>query len=256
MVQACTGCFCQLKQKQILEYFSYWFLIKGYKGNWTFKGVCAVRDFTGDNSAWADFLISKAALILASIVLFAALFHLVSGFKDLEAQEQLDSLAWDFKTAVDEVGERNFQEEFPDKALDESPKTFNSRENIYCFYDKEVFRALSFEGDVKIRISGEYVCLEAESDERSFRAVRPFAFRVLPFNETVLQEKLLARFGVEGREASPLAVDFKEIAVFMEGLGTQEAVLDPQVNVSLKRELIYVKGREEVSAFDCILIYQ
>ncbi|MGB9132672.1 MAG: hypothetical protein WCB90_08725 [Methanosarcina sp.] len=72
----------------------------------------------------------------------------------------------------------------------------------------------------------------------------------------MLQEKLLARFGVEGSEAFPLAVDFKEIAVFVEGLGTQEAVLDPQVNVSLKREIIYVKGREEVSAFDCILIYQ
>ena len=37
------------------------------------------------------------------------------------------------------------------------------------------------------------------SDERSFRAVRPFAFRVLPFNESVLQEKLLAEFGAEGQ---------------------------------------------------------
>ena len=62
-----------------------------------------MRDFARDNSAWADFLISKAALILASIILFAALFDLVAGFKELEAQEQLDSLARDFKTAVDEV---------------------------------------------------------------------------------------------------------------------------------------------------------
>ena len=60
-------------------------------------GACAVRDFNGDNSAWADFLISKAALILASIVLFAAFFHLFAGFKDLEAQEQLDYLALGFQ---------------------------------------------------------------------------------------------------------------------------------------------------------------
>jgi hypothetical protein len=69
-----------------------------------------VRNLTVDNSAWADFLISKAALILASIVLFAALFDLVANFKDLETQKQLDSLAWDFKNAVDNVGAVNFQE--------------------------------------------------------------------------------------------------------------------------------------------------
>jgi hypothetical protein len=68
-----------------------------------------VRNFTDDNSAWADFLISKAALILASIILFAALFHLVAGFEDLETQEQLDFLARDFKTAVDKAGAGNFQ---------------------------------------------------------------------------------------------------------------------------------------------------
>ena len=56
-----------------------------------------MRDFTDDNSAWADFLISKAALILASIILFAALFHLVSGFKDFETQKQLDYLALGFQ---------------------------------------------------------------------------------------------------------------------------------------------------------------
>lgn len=203
-----------------------------------------MRDFTGDNSAWADFLISKAALVLASIVLFAAVFHLLAGFKDLEAQEQLDYLARDFKTRVDEAGARNFQE------------TFNSQETLYCFSDKEVFRALPFGEDVKIRVSGEYVCLEAESEARGFRAVRPFAFRVLPFNESVLQEKLRTRFGAEGSEVSPLIADYTEIEIFLQALGTEEAILDPEENISLKKELIYVKGKEGVSAFGCILIYQ
>jgi len=67
-----------------------------------------VKKLSEEESAWADFLISKAALALSSVVLFAALFQLTVGFKGLEAQEDLDFLARDFKAAVDEVGAENF----------------------------------------------------------------------------------------------------------------------------------------------------
>jgi len=97
---------------------------------------------------------------------------------------------------------------------------------------------------------------EAESDGRSFSAVRPFAFRILPFNESVLQEKLHKRFGADGSAASPLTDDYGEIEAFIRMLGTEEAVLDPEVNISLRKKLIYVKEDEGVSAFACILIYQ
>ena len=66
-----------------------------------------MRDFARDDSAWADFLISKAALILASVILFAALLNLVASFRELETQEKLDFRALGFKTAVDEVGSGN-----------------------------------------------------------------------------------------------------------------------------------------------------
>jgi hypothetical protein len=196
-----------------------------------------LRDFTADSSAWADFLISKAALILASIILFAAVFHLAAEFKDFETQKQLDYLAWDFKKAVDRVGAGNFQEE-------------------YCFNEKEVFRALPSGENVKISVSGEYITLEVESDKRNFRAVRPFAFRILPFNESVLQEILLTRFGTEGSTKSPLTADYSEIKAFIQVLGTEEAVINPEENISLKKELIYIRDEEGVSAFAYILIYQ
>lgn len=197
-----------------------------------------MRNFTVDDSAWADFLISKAALILSSIVLFAALFHLVSGFKDLETQQKLDTLARDFKNGVDKVGAVNFQG------------------TSYCFYEQESYRALPFGKDLKIHVSGEYVSLEVESGGRKFNAVRPFAFKILPFNNSVLQEKLYTRFGARGSPASPLRDDYAEIESFLRMLGTEETVLDPEVNISLKKELIYVKEGEEVSTFACILIYQ
>ncbi len=214
-----------------------------------------MRDFVRDNSAWADFLISKAALILASVILFAALFDLVAGFKELEAQEQLDFLARDFKTAVDKVGsnnsgsgnlrtgaEQDFQGEF--------------HNSFYYFEEKEIFRDSPFAGGMKVRISGEYVCLEARSGERSFRAVRPFAFRVLPFNESVLHEKLLVEFGVRGSEEAPLKVGYSQIEAFLQAMGTEEAIMDPNEKISLKKEFIYVKDGEEVSAFGCVLVYQ
>lgn len=231
-----------------------------------------MRDFVHDESAWADFLISKAALILASIVLFSALFHLVAGFKELEAQEQLDFLARDFKTAVDKAGSGNsgpdnpelgnfrtgiqqdFQDEFDSPSQGESQDDFDS--SSYCFEEKEIFRDLPFEGDIKVKVSGEYVCIEAVSGERSFRAVRPFAFRVLAFNESVLHEKLNTKFGALGDEDNPLTADYSEIEVFIQMLGAEEAVLNPNENISLRKELIYVKDGEEVSAFGCVLVYQ
>lgn len=212
-----------------------------------------MRNFTADNSAWADFLISKAALILASIILFAALFSLVVDFKDFETHKQLDYLAWDFKNAVDKVGAMNFQEVLRGSS-DESSDEFE--EISYCFNEKEVFRALSFGKNIKIYVSGEYVSLEAESDGRSFSAVRPFAFRILPFDESVLQEKLHTKFGTDGSMASPLTEDYAEIKAFIRMLGIKKVVMDPEKNVSLKKKLIYIKDKEGVSAFACVLIYQ
>ncbi|MGB9941333.1 hypothetical protein [Methanosarcina sp.] len=251
-----------------------------------------MRDFARDNSAWADFLISKAALILASVILFAALFHLAAGFKELEVQEQLDFLAQDFKTTVDRVGsghsepgnpgldnsgsgnsesgtsgsdnlrsdnpqagvQQGFQGEFQDEFQKESQDEF--RESFYCFEENEVFRDSPFAGDLKVRVSGEYICLEAGYGERNFRAVRPFTFRVLPFNESVLHEKLNAEFGAWGNEEAPLKAGYSEIKVFLQALGTEEAFLNPNENISLKKKFIYVKDGEGVSAFSCVLVYQ
>lgn len=202
-----------------------------------------VKDFSEDDSAWADFLISKAALILTSVILFAALFQLAAGFKGLEAQEQLDFLARDFKTAVDEAGAGSFQEEVQE-------------EHSFRFDENEVFLASPFGENIEVCVSGEYVHLKARYDEKSFSAVRPFAFRVLPFNESILRGKLNTKFGAEGNESSPLTADLLEIKAFLQASGTEEVVLNAGENISIKKELIYVRDSEGVFAFGCVLVYQ
>ncbi|MCQ1535447.1 hypothetical protein FTO70_07050 [Methanosarcina sp. KYL-1] len=196
----------------------------------------------GDESAWADFLLSKAALIVASIVLFAALFHLAAGFGALEARDRLDFLARDFKAAVDGVGTMNFPAE-PSEAA-------------YSFEENEVFLASPFEKGIEVYVSGEYVRLDGEFDGKDLRAVKPFAFRVLPFNETLLLEKLLSRFGVEGREESPLPANYSEIEAYLSALGMEETVLDTDKTIFIKKEFIYVQEGGKVSAFGCVLVYQ
>ncbi|WP_235283248.1 MULTISPECIES: hypothetical protein [unclassified Methanosarcina] len=205
------------------------------------------KDFSEDDSAWADFLISKAALILASVILFTALFQLAAGFKDLEAQEQLDFLARDFKTAVDEAGAGSFQEGSQEKVQEELS---------FRFDENEVFLASPFGENIEVCVSGEYVHLKARYDEKSFSAVRPFAFRVLPFNESVLRGKLNTKFGAEGNEGSPLITDLQEIKAFLQVSGTEEVVLNAGENISIKKELIYVKDSEGVSGIGCVLVYQ
>jgi len=251
-----------------------------------------VRDFARDDLAWADFLISKSALILASVIFFAAICNLIAGFKELETKEKLDFLVLDFKTAVDEVGSGNsesgsygssdsesniygsgdsgprgdvesdnyqardqqgFQRELQSGRMDALNE---SHESFYCFTEQEIFRDLPFTEDIKVRVSGEYVCLEADLGERNFRAVKPFAFRVLPLNESMLHEKLSVEFGAPGNEETPLTADYSEIKIFLQALGTEEAVLNPSENISLKKKLIYVKDEEGISAFGCVLVYQ
>lgn len=206
-----------------------------------------VKDFSEDESAWADFLISKAALILASIILFVALFQLAAGFKDIEAQEKLDFLARDFKNAVDKVGAGSFQGEVQGEVQEELS---------FRFDEKEIFLTSPFGENIDVCVSGEYVHLKARYDEQSFSAVRPFAFRVLPFNESILRGKLHTKFGAEGSEGSPLTADILEIKAFLQVSGTEEVVLNAGKNISIKKELIYVKDNEGVSAFGCVLVYQ
>ncbi|WP_440954654.1 hypothetical protein ACSAZK_13720 [Methanosarcina sp. Mfa9] len=201
-----------------------------------------MRKILEDESAWADFLISKAALILASVILFAALFQLGAGFRDFEAGEELDAAARDFKAAVDEVGAGSFQGE--------------SSEFLYHFEEFGRFQVSPFERGVEAYVSGEYFRLETEIDGKTVRAVKPFAFRVLPFNETELRGKLLDRFGAEGSREDPLPSDYSEITKYLSAVGAGEKELDVAKAVSIKKEFIYVKEGEEVSGFVCILIYQ
>lgn len=206
------------------------------------KKISLLNRLSGDDSAWTDFLMSKASLALASAVLFAALFQLVAGFKALEAQEQLDFLTRDFKAAVDKTGAGSF----PD----------GNRELFYRFDENEVFLASTFGDNIEVCVSGEYVHLKAETGGRIFSSVRPFTFRVVPVNESEFRKKLYTRFGADGSQGFPLEADLQEVTDFLQASGTEEAVLSADEMISIKKETVYLKGNGGGSAFEYVLIYQ
>ncbi|WP_054865172.1 hypothetical protein [Methanosarcina barkeri] len=78
----------------------------------------------------------------------------------------------------------------------------------------------------------------------------------MPLNGSTLHEKLSEEFGAPGNEETPITTDYSKIVAFLQILGTEEAVLSPGENISLKKEFIYVKDEEEVSTFGCVLVYQ
>lgn len=204
--------------------------------------TCKIKKLSEEESAWADFLISKAALVLSSVVLFAALFQLAAGLKNLESQEELDFLARDFKADVDKVGAGNFPG--------------GNQEIFYRFDENEAFLTSSFGENIEVYVSGEYVHLKAEAGGKNFSAVRPFTFRVLPFNESELRGKLYTRFGKDGSKETPVSADLQEIIEFLKISGAEEALFRADENISIKKEFVYVRGKEGVSAFDCVLVYQ
>jgi len=52
-----------------------------------------------DQNAWIDLTLSKAALMIASIVIFSAFYQLSTDFNDLQAQDQLDAEAFGLNIA-------------------------------------------------------------------------------------------------------------------------------------------------------------
>lgn len=208
------------------------------------------RNFLKDEAAWADFLISKAALILASFILFAALFQLTADFREVEAQEALEVLARDFKATVDEAGAGNFQE-----GGESGPKT-----SFYYFDEKRLGRERKYTGflleeGLEVRVSGEYIRLDSGLDGKTLRAVKPFTFLTLPLDEVKLREKLQARFGAEGTKEGPVLADYAEVGEYLSGLRL-ETVLDPGEAVCIRNEFIYIKENEGVSVLGCTLVYQ
>ena len=96
------------------------------------------------------------------------------------------------------------------------------QETYYCFNEKEVFRALPFGKDVKIHVSGECISLEAESDGKSFSAVRPFASEFCPSTNPFFRKNFVQGLGLRAVWDLPLQLIMRKLRLFFKCLGQKK----------------------------------
>lgn len=166
--------------------------------------------FINENRAWVDLILSKTALIFTSIIILAALYHLTAELQQADKQRQLDAMAQDFRSAIDSAGQSPYG---------------TSSANITHFFD--IYRRDGkFTGQLNASVSGEYVKLSYEEDNRSIYAVKPLAYRTLTYNENEIGYELLTQFSACGNITQPIKppYTYDNVTDFLTSLGTKDAL--------------------------------
>ena len=199
------------------------------------------RSIFDDQSGWIDFTLSKIAMIIASVIIIAAAFQLAADFKDMGRENELGVIALDFKSAVDNVGSDTF-----DAGI---MRTYS--------FDMERFSFDNGFYDVDASISGEYVRMTATgSDGRYVHVVKPLTFRVLPFNESTLQNELAGRFGNSGTIDAPIISDYTTVVEFLSQTSANEVMLNISMDVYIQKTFICINTGNGVNKLDYVLVHQ
>ncbi|MDW7731457.1 MAG: hypothetical protein SCH66_03390 [Methanolobus sp.] len=200
------------------------------------------RYFANDTKAWIDLILSKAALIFASIIILAALYHLTADLQQADKQRQLDAIAQDFRSAIDSTGQSPYG---------------TSSANISYFFDP-YRRDGRFSSQLNASVSGEYVSVLHEEDDKSICSVKPLSYRTLPYNDSEIRDELLDSFSARGELNDPIMPPFTYLNVtdLLTSLGVKEKNLNISTKVHIVKTLIYIQNGTEVKELEYVLVYQ
>ena len=155
-----------------------------------------------ESSAWADFTLSKTALILASVIIICAIFNLEADLIELNNEMELDAIALDLRSVIGQATNEGFE---------------NVPKNNYSFDLEEK----GIDGnELDIYISGEYVRVEKISNERTLHSVKPLIFRTIVFDENTLRKELFSEFGHNGSKEDPVISEPTKITDFLYSKGS------------------------------------
>ncbi|NYT19963.1 MAG: hypothetical protein GKC08_06725 [Methanosarcinales archaeon] len=193
-----------------------------------------LHDIFKDQNGWIEFTLSKAALMITSIVLLAAFYQIGADLSDMQMQRQLDSEAISLKTAIDNIGSIS-----PDSIRLNSTHTFNT------------------ENPTDVFISSEYIRSETTYREQTIHSVKPLTFRTLPLNETEMRDILSKNFNEQtGTFEQPLITDTNTALELLSTVGSQEVMLNTGKIVHIEKTSIYLKNDSEVNRLELVLVYQ
>ncbi|WP_048204742.1 hypothetical protein [Methanococcoides methylutens] len=187
-----------------------------------------------DQHGWIDFTLSKAALMITSIVILAAFYQIGADLSDIQVQKQLDSESIELKAAIDDIGSVS-----PDSIRQSSTYEFSTD-----------FPANAF-------ISGEYIRFETTYLDKTVHSVKPLTFRTLAHNETEMRKLLSNNFnGQTGTAEDPITTDTNTALELLSSVSRQELMLNTEKIVHIEKTSIYLKNDPEVRQLEIVLVYQ
>ena len=192
--------------------------------------------FLQDERAWVDFVLSKTALILASVVVIAAIYHFAVSMDEVNHQKELDVLSTELLSHIDKAGSS------PDEV------------NITYTFNKE--HLSHFQGQhLETLISGEYVVVYANIDGRSIISAKTPAFRVYPYPPSVLYDDLRSEYGSSGTITEPIRAEHADMIGYLTSR-TDEVSFNASNQVYIQKTFIYFIGDVNVEKIGYVLVYQ
>ncbi len=192
--------------------------------------------FLQDERAWVDFVLSKTALILASVVVIAAIYHFAVSMDEVNHQKELDVLSTELLSHIDKAGSS------PDEV------------NITYTFNKE--HLSHFQGQhLETLISGEYIVVYANIDGRSIISAKTPAFRVYPYPPSVLYDDLRSEYGSSGTITEPIRAEHADMIGYLTSR-TDEVSFNASNQVYIQKTFIYFIGDVNVEKIGYVLVYQ
>jgi hypothetical protein len=195
-----------------------------------------------DESAWADLLLSKTALILATVIILMAVYSLAGSSAEIARKDEVETIATKIASNIDLAG---------------SSRSGNSL-NCMTFDPESSEMQLSKISDLNISISSEYIFCTLKEKGKDISAARQLSYRTLPFSHDKLRDMLSVRFGADGNISQPISSVFPytDVTGFLDNKGTDELYLNMSQELCIQKTTIFVTNGGEMNGLEYVLVYQ
>jgi hypothetical protein len=198
--------------------------------------------FYHNEKAWIDLILSKTALICATLIIISAAYHLANDFQQLSEKNELEIISKDLTYSIDAVGRSTHG------------TLASSQEYSFKNYemDNEIFSKMN------VSVSGEYVSVSYQDKERMLSAAEPLMYKTLAFTPDELSNKMITQFSASGNVSDPIHYPhtYEDISNYLAIIGTKDKNLNTSTKVNIVKTLICCANNTEVKKLEYILVYQ
>jgi hypothetical protein len=200
-----------------------------------------IHHLTADDSAWADLLLSKTALILATVTILMAIYSLAGSSSDLVRKGEVEIIIADIASNIDSVG-----------------SSHSDNSNSYVKLNPDYELKLSSRSDLNISISSEYVFCTLKENGQDISAARQLSYRTLTLNPQDLRNILVCTFGADGNISQPINSFFPYTGIteLLANRGSDELYLNTSKEVHIQKTMVFVTDGSEVNELEYVLVYQ